>query len=102
MNSIHRQGPKDDLFFLIDTATTKIYTLSLHDALPISAIIFLPTRRKCDEAASEVAGDRSQKTDPDRQKKREAIFLEFAADNPEIVRHKHQKILVNEIGRAHV
>src|SRR5947209_13126183 len=23
-------------FFLIDTATTKIYTLSLHDALPIS------------------------------------------------------------------
>src|SRR5690625_6940869 len=25
------------LFFFIDTATTEIYTLSLHDALPISA-----------------------------------------------------------------
>ncbi|PYS97948.1 MAG: hypothetical protein DMF63_18005 [Acidobacteria bacterium] len=63
------------------------------DLLP--AIIFMPTRRKCDEAASEVAGDRSQRTDLDRQKKREEIFLEFAAENPEIARHKHQKILVN-------
>src|SRR3712207_6857235 len=26
----------DDLFFFNDTATTEIYTLSLHDALPIS------------------------------------------------------------------
>src|SRR3712207_7290254 len=30
------------LFFLNDTATTEIYTLSLHDALPISA----PARRR--------------------------------------------------------
>src|SRR5690348_5090078 len=27
----------NDLFFFNDTATTEIYTLSLHDALPISA-----------------------------------------------------------------
>src|SRR5437667_12674353 len=27
----------DELFFFNDTATTEIYTLSLHDALPISA-----------------------------------------------------------------
>src|SRR2546430_12464215 len=27
---------RDDVFFLNDTATTEIYTLSLHDALPIS------------------------------------------------------------------
>src|SRR5436190_3557998 len=27
------------LFFFIDTATTEIYTLSLHDALPISWVI---------------------------------------------------------------
>src|SRR5215213_6273695 len=70
-----------------------ISALRGYDLLP--AIIFLPTRRKCDEAASEVAGDRSQKTDPERQKKREAIFLEFAAEKPEIRTHKHQKILVN-------
>ena len=70
-----------------------ISALRGYDLLP--AIIFMPTRRKCDEAASEVAGDRSQKTDPERQKKREEIFLEFAAEYPEIARHKHQKILVN-------
>jgi superfamily II RNA helicase len=70
-----------------------ISALRGYDLLP--AIIFLPTRRKCDEAASEVAGDRSQRTDPEKHKRREEIFLEFAAENPEIVRHKHQKILVN-------
>jgi ATP-dependent RNA helicase HelY len=76
-----------------------ISALRGYDLLP--AIIFLPTRRKCDEAASEVAGDRSQKTDPERQKRREAIFLEFAAENPEITRHKHQKILVNSGVASH-
>src|SRR5690348_17584375 len=29
--------PSDRFFFFNDTATTEIYTLSLHDALPISA-----------------------------------------------------------------
>src|SRR2546429_3887771 len=28
--------PSSDIFFFNDTATTEIYTLSLHDALPIS------------------------------------------------------------------
>jgi len=27
------------IFFFNDTATTEIYTLSLHDALPISAVL---------------------------------------------------------------
>src|SRR2546430_17364615 len=33
------------LFFFNDTATTEIYTLSLHDALPICAACCAPTRR---------------------------------------------------------
>src|SRR5258708_39099116 len=33
------------LFFFNDTATTEIYTLSLHDALPILSSSFLPSRR---------------------------------------------------------
>lgn len=70
-----------------------ISALRGYNLLP--AIIFLPTRRKCDEAASEVAGDRSQKTDPERQKLRREMFLEFVAASPEIANHKHQKILVN-------
>ena len=76
-----------------------ISALRGYDLLP--AIIFLPTRRKCDEAASEVAGDKSQKTDPDRQKRREQIFLEYATENPEVARHKHQKILVNSGVASH-
>src|SRR5258708_10665071 len=32
-------------FFFNDTATTEIYTLSLHDALPISAICRTPSSR---------------------------------------------------------
>ena len=33
------------LFFFNDTATTEIYTLSLHDALPISVGVGVPARR---------------------------------------------------------
>src|SRR5690348_17798098 len=32
------------LFFFNDTATTEIYTLSLHDALPISILLWLADR----------------------------------------------------------
>src|SRR3712207_7908668 len=31
-------------FFFNDTATTEIYTLSLHDALPISPVLFVTAR----------------------------------------------------------
>src|SRR5256885_10490791 len=34
-------------FFFNDTATTEIYTLSLHDALPISPSRFDPTSDRC-------------------------------------------------------
>lgn len=61
----------------------------------LPAIVFLPTRRKCDEAASEVAGDRSQKIDKDKQQRRIEIFNEYVAENPEIKNHKHAKLLVN-------
>src|SRR3712207_9243642 len=35
-------------FFFNDTATTEIYTLSLHDALPISAVLSAIKRREYD------------------------------------------------------
>src|SRR2546426_10220796 len=35
--SVRREIPTHIYFFFNDTATTEIYTLSLHDALPISA-----------------------------------------------------------------
>jgi len=69
------------------------------DLLP--AIVFLPTRRKCDEAALEVAGDKGQKTNLEKQAIRQQIFEEFAADNPEIRKHKHKNILVNSGVASH-
>ena len=77
-----------------------VTTLRNHDLLP--AIIFMPTRRKCDEAAVAVASDRSQRTDPEKLEKRRVIFNDFAKENPEIVNHKHRKLLVNSgIGSHH-
>src|SRR5829696_2600922 len=70
-----------------------ISTLRGYNLLP--AIIFMPTRRKCDESALEVANDRSQKTDRERQKKRQELFDQFALESPEIRVHKHAKILLN-------
>jgi len=61
----------------------------------LPAIVFMPTRRKCDEAATEVAGDKSQKTDGEKYQRRQQIFDEFLAANPEIKKHKHVRILVN-------
>ncbi|CAL1548919.1 unnamed protein product, partial [Lymnaea stagnalis] len=76
-----------------------IKALRTNNLLP--AIVFLPTRRKCDEAATEVALDKSQKTDSEKQLIREQIFEEFAAENPEIKRHKHRKVLIRGGVAAH-
>lgn len=76
-----------------------INTLRRFDLLP--AIVFLPTRRRCDEAASEVARDKSQRRDPDRHQRREAIFAEFIFENPEVVHHKHAKVIVDAGVAAH-
>src|SRR6266511_6425190 len=47
------------LFFFNDTATTEIYTLSLHDALPISARVHRATGRT-DHPAEQGSGIRSE------------------------------------------
>jgi ATP-dependent RNA helicase HelY len=74
-------------------------TLRGYNLLP--AIIFMPTRRKCDEAALEVSNDKSQKTDVEKQNQRVAIFEEFVIENPEIEQHKHVRILLNSGVASH-
>ncbi len=69
-----------------------IKTLDSYNLLP--AIIFVPSRRRCDEAATEVALDKSQRVDADKQMIRQQIFDEFVETNPEIKRHKHRRILL--------
>ena len=50
------------VFFFNDTATTEIYTLSLHDALPILANTKLDECRR--RVQNETMGHRGRKTDP--------------------------------------
>ena len=69
-----------------------ISALRSYKLLP--AIVFVPSRRKCDESALEVAADKRQKTDFDKQRLREEIFEEYILDNPEIIKHKHRKMLL--------
>src|SRR3712207_8177070 len=52
------------LFFFNDTATTEIYTLSLHDALPISPARRLPGRRGATGRGSDGAAVRAQPRQP--------------------------------------
>ena len=63
------------VFFFNDTATTEIYTLSLHDALPISRI------------SARVA------------RPRDARLLKMPANSPILL---SESINVDQIGRAHV
>ena len=76
-----------------------ITALRNYNLLP--AIVFMPTRRKCDEAATEVAADKSQKTDVDKQAERQTIYEEFLAEFPEIRTHKHRRILIRAGIAAH-
>ncbi|MEO6656559.1 MAG: helicase-related protein [Pyrinomonadaceae bacterium] len=76
-----------------------ISALRGYNLLP--AIVFLPTRRRCDEAASEVALDKSQKGHPERLAQRKEIFDEFAIEFPEVLDHKHSKVIVNAGVAAH-
>ena len=76
-----------------------ITSLRNYNLLP--AIIFMPTRRKCDEAATEVAADKSQKTDVEKQVERQKIYEEFLAEFPEIRTHKHRKIMIRAGIAAH-
>jgi len=69
-----------------------ITSLRNYNLLP--AIVFMPTRRRCDEAAIEVAADKAQKTSAEKAQKRQELYEEFLAQNPEIKSHKHRKIVL--------
>jgi ATP-dependent RNA helicase HelY len=80
-------------FKLPEIPPPKLLTaLRNYNLLP--AIIFMPTRRRCDEAALEVAADKSQKTNPEKEQKRQEIYQKYLAENPEIKSHKHRKIVL--------
>jgi ATP-dependent RNA helicase HelY len=69
-----------------------ISSLRSYNLLP--AILFLPTRRRCDEAATEVALATKKGVMDERREKRQTLFNEYVKDNPEIAKHKHKNLLI--------
>jgi ATP-dependent RNA helicase HelY len=65
---------------------TLLTALASYNLLP--AIVFLPTRRRCDEAATEAALSRRGSAD-DRREARRDFMRSFVEHNPEIRNHRH-------------
>src|SRR5262249_28729968 len=59
----------------------------------LPAIIFLPTRRRCDEAASEAALSRRSIAD-DRREVRRDFMRSYVEQNPEVRDHRHWDTIV--------
>jgi len=71
---------------------TLLAALGSYNLLP--AIIFLPTRRRCDESASEAA--LSRRTAPDeRRTARREFMLNLVEQYPEIRKHRHWEAIVS-------
>lgn len=72
--------------------------LGSYDLLP--AIVFLPTRRRCDEAASEAAlirrDDRAERRDA-----RRAVLRSFVEEHPEVRGHRHRETIIRGGVAAH-
>lgn len=69
-----------------------IKSLRSYNLLP--AILFLPTRRRCDEAATEVALATKKGEINERREQRQTLFDEYVKENPEIAKHKHKNVLI--------
>ena len=71
--------------------STLVAALSSYNLLP--AIVFLPTRRRCDEAASEAALSRRTAKD-DRREARRDFMRGLVEQHPEIRNHRHWDTIV--------
>lgn len=70
---------------------TLLAALGSYNLLP--AIVFLPTRRRCDESASEAALSRRAEDDERREQRRD-FMLRLVEQHPEIRNHRHWDTIV--------
>src|SRR6185369_10798650 len=71
--------------------STLLAALGSYNLLP--AIVFLPTRRRCDEAATEAALSR-RTTKDERREERGEFMRSLVEQHPEIRRHRHLDTIV--------
>ncbi len=72
--------------------------LKSYDLLP--AIVFLPTRRRCDEAAQEAALARREQN-AERRETRRTIMRDFLLEHPEVRGHRHWDTIIKGGVAAH-
>ena len=72
--------------------------LKSYDLLP--AIVFLPTRRRCDEAAQEAALARRDHS-VERREARRATLRQFVLEHPEVRKHRHWDTIIKGGVAAH-
>ncbi|MEO7971099.1 MAG: hypothetical protein ABI698_07365 [bacterium] len=77
---------------------TLLTALGSYNLLP--AIVFLPTRRRCDQAASEAAFMRRDPNDQRRDQRRD-LLRSFVEQYPEIRSHRHWETIVRGGVAAH-
>lgn len=77
---------------------TLLTALGSYNLLP--AIVFLPTRRRCDQAASEAAFMRRDPSDQRRDQRRD-LLRSFVEQYPEIRSHRHWETIVRGGVAAH-
>src|SRR5207253_3605313 len=77
---------------------TLLATLDSYNLLP--AIVFLPTRRRCDEAASEAALSCRAAGD-ERSEARRNFMRSFVAQHPEIRAHRHWDTIIRSGVASH-
>ena len=77
---------------------TLLMTLGSYNLLP--AIIFLPTRRRCDEAASEAALARRGEADARREARRDFMHS-FVEEHPEVRHHRHWDAIIRGAVASH-
>jgi len=72
-------------------SATLVATLDSYNLLP--AIVFLPTRRRCDQAASEAALTRRDPNDSRREARRD-FMRSFVEQHPEVRGHRHLDTII--------
>ncbi len=72
-------------------SATLVSALESYNLLP--AIVFMPTRRRCDQAASEAALTRRDPNDSRREGRRE-FMRQFVEQNPEVRGHRHWDTII--------